>query len=341
MFKNNSKSKFQEVFQIAKEYIRKGKVPCAVLGLIDINKNSYISASGFKQIIPSKKIVNKNTIFDLASLTKVLFTTHQILKASSSGILDLDLPISKYVPDLCQYDYHSWERYVTLKQCLTHSTLFPAVEPIYTFGENPNTLKNYLLQKRWSKNKKVYSDINFILLGIVLERLTGIHIKDINTGYKFTFRPTKKNIASTEKCFWRNRIICGDVHDENSYALDGAGHAGLFGSVESILEFAYDMLKGNKITKTHQNLIKTKVYKNRSYGWEVSNKGWSGGNKCSKQTIGHTGFTGTGVWIDFKNGLAWTLLTNRVHPSRHVDSKIDEIRVKIGNKIIELFGNLK
>ena len=254
-------------------------------------------------------------------------------------MLNLDLPLSKYIPDLCQYDKNSWERYVTLKQCLTHSTPFPAVEPIYTFGENPDILKNFILQKRWNKNNKVYSDINFILLGIVLERLTGNHIKDIDTGYNFSFRPTKKNIAATEKCFWRNRIICGDVHDENSYALGGAGHAGLFGSVDSILEFAYDMLRGNKITKIHQKLIKTKVYKNRSYGWEVANKGWSGGNKCSNETIGHTGFTGTGIWIDFKNGLAWTLLTNRVHPSRHVNSKIDEIRVKIGNKIIEFFGN--
>ena len=104
MIKNNFKSKFKLIFQIVEEYINKGKVPSAVLGLIDINKNSYISAKGFKQIIPSKKFVNKKTVFDLASLTKVLFTTHQILKAYSSGMLNLDLPLSKYIPDLCQYN---------------------------------------------------------------------------------------------------------------------------------------------------------------------------------------------------------------------------------------------
>ena len=82
-------------------------------------------------------------------------------------------------------------------------------------------------------------------------------------------------------------------------------------------------------------LIKNKIYRNRSCGWEVSYKNWSGGNYCSKEAIGHTGFTGTGLWIDFKNKLAWTLLTNRVHPSRHTDSGIQELRSKVGDLVIQ------
>ena len=217
------------------------------------------------------------------------------MKACSINKLALDDPISKYIPDLCQYNIHdAWERKITLKQCLSHSTPFPAVEPFYTYSSNSNNLKNYILQNRWKKHKPVYSDINFIFLGIILERI---------------FRKSIKNID-----------------------------AGLFGSINDILEFAYDMLVGRNITNNHLECIKKKLYKNRSCGWEVSNKGWSGGNLCSNETIGHTGFTGTGIWIDFKNKIAWTLLTNRVHPSRHNNSKIEELRVRVGEKMIEVFS---
>ncbi len=339
MTRSKNQSKFETVFEIVDDYIKSGLIPCAVLGYVDSNKNTFFSSSGLRQIYPKKKPVNTETKFDLASLTKVLFTTHQVLKACSINKLALDDPISKYIPDLCQYNIHdAWERKITLKQCLSHSTPFPAVEPFYTYSSNSNNLKNYILQNRWKKHKPVYSDINFIFLGIILERIFRKSIKNIETGYGFNFKPKRINIAATEKCFWRNRLICGETHDENSFALGGAGHAGLFGSINDILEFAYDMLVGRNITNNHLECIKKKIYKNRSCGWEVSNKGWSGGNLCSNETIGHTGFTGTGIWIDFKNKIAWTLLTNRVHPSRHNNSKIEELRVRVGEKMIEVFS---
>ena len=100
------------------------------------------------------------------------------------------------------------------------------------------------------------------------------------------------------------------------------------------------MLNEINISRAHKNKIQEKSYKNRSIGWEVANSGWSGGNLCSNQTIGHTGFTGTGIWIDFKNEFAWTLLTNRVHPSRHKSSEINSLRVKISENIIRLFGKV-
>ena len=334
------KKNLDKVFKDAEDLIEIGNIPCAVLGYIDINKNKSIKACGFRQLVPIKKTSNEKTIFDLASLTKVLFTTHKILKLNEIGQVDLDAPIAEYLPDLCQYNYNSWERKVTVKQCLNHSTPFPAVEPIYTYGNNPETLKAFILQKRWKKNNSTYSDINFIFLGLILERILKDKIKDIDTGYNFNFKPKGNNFASTEKCFWRNEVMCGKTHDENSYALNGAGHAGLFGNAESILDFAYDMLTGKNISRSHKNKIQEKSYKNRSIGWEVANTGWSGGKLCSDQTIGHTGFTGTGLWIDFKNELAWTLLTNRVHPSRHKISKIDSLRIKISDNIIRLFGKI-
>ena len=325
----------KRISKLINAYIQNKKIPGAVFGVINTKKKKTIISEGYRQLINKKVKVNNSTTYDLASLTKVLFTTHQILKLHNKKILDINDPISLYIPDLCQYDYNSWERRVTIKECLSHNTNFPAVEPIYTYGSKPETLKAFILQRRWKKHKSVYSDINFILLGIILERIFKKNITKIPTGYKFSFNPLSKNIAATENCNWRNRILCGETHDENSFALKGSGHAGLFGNADSILNFAFDMLKNINISAEHSKLIKNKIHKNRSCGWEVSFKNWSGGNFCSKETIGHTGFTGTGVWIDFKNKLAWILLTNRVHPSRHKDSGIQDLRSSIGDLVIQ------
>jgi len=330
--------KINKVFLYIDKAIDNSYIPSAVLGFIDINKNKIIKSKGYRQLLPSKKLVNNKTIFDLASLTKVIFTTHQILKLHSKNLIDLNAPIEEYLPDLSQYDYSSWERKVTIKECLSHSSPFPAVEPIYTRGNDPYTLKAYIMQKRWKKNLPVYSDINFILLGFILERIMSKNITKILSGYNFNYKPKGNNIAATEMCHWRNKIMLGQTHDENSFALKGAGHAGVFGKADDLLLFAYDMLISKNITAKHQKLIQTKVFKNRTYGWELANKNWSGGNRCSKKTIGHTGFTGTGLWIDFQNNYAWTLLTNRVHPSRHKNSQINSLRMKVGDMINQEFG---
>ena len=338
MIKQKYNKKLNKVFLNLENAINNSHIPSAVLGFIDINKNIIIKSKGYRQLIPSKKLVNNQTIFDLASLTKVIFTTHQILQLNSKNLIDLNAPIEEYLPDLSQYDYSSWERKVTIKECLSHSTPFPAVEPIYTRGNDPHTLKAYILQKRWKKNLPVYSDINFMLLGFILERLMKKNITNILSGYNFNFKPRGNNIAATEMCHWRNKIMVGKTHDENSFALKGAGHAGVFGKAEDLLLFAHDMLTSKNISNKHHKLIQTKIFKNRTYGWETAHKNWSGGNQCSKKTIGHTGFTGTGLWIDFQNKYAWTLLTNRVHPSRHKESQINSLRIIIGDKINQEFG---
>ena len=108
-----------KAFKDANNLIESGNIPCAILGYIDINKNKSIRASGYRQLVPMKKKITEETIFDLASLTKVLFTTHKILQLNESGQVDLNAPIAEYLPDLCQYNYNSWERKVTVKQCLS------------------------------------------------------------------------------------------------------------------------------------------------------------------------------------------------------------------------------
>lgn len=120
----------------------------------------------------------------------------------------------------------------------------------------------------------------------------------------------------------------GEVHDENAFALGGAaGHAGLFGTIDGVLDAALNLLQ-------HPDPeLRTRQTATRTLGWEIKHPGWSGGDLCSDETIGHTGFTGTGLWIDFHRGIAWSLLTNRVHPTRHKDTGIVQLRREVGDLI--------
>ncbi len=121
------------------------------------------------------------------------------------------------------------------------------------------------------------------------------------------------------------------MHDENAFALGGAsGHAGLFGTADALLDFAGRMLSGTLLPPAAMAELRRRQTPTRSLGWEMAYPGWSGGDACGANTLGHTGFTGTGLWIDFDAGRAWTLLTNRVHPTRHRDSGIVELRRRVG-----------
>ena len=133
----------------------------------------------------------------------------------------------------------------------------------------------------------------------------------------------------------------GEVHDENCFALGGAtGHAGLFGTVDGVLDFAQGLIDGTGASPFALESIKQRHGEERTLGWEARFRGWQGGDACSDATIGHTGFTGTGLWIDFERGLAWTLLTNRVHPTRHVDNGIFELRPATGDAVVRAFDAL-
>ena len=123
------------------------------------------------------------------------------------------------------------------------------------------------------------------------------------------------------------------MHDENAWALGGqAGHAGLFGTVAGVLGFARGLLADPPPA------IREVIHATRTCGWDKAHPGWAGGDACSGETIGHTGFTGTGLWIDFDRGLAWTLLTNRVHPTRHGADAIFALRPAVGDAVIAAFG---
>ena len=306
-----------------------GRMPGGVLGIVDADGNRAVKAIGAAQTVPETRPMHEGTWFDLASLSKVLFTTERILALAEAGTIDLDAPLTTVLPDMRQYEPDCWERQVTFRQCLGHQTPFPAVFPIYTYGRDPDLLRTFALQHQWRAGSPVYSDINFILLGLALERLEGRWIREMDAGPGFAWSADPQDTAATEDDTWRHRVICGEVHDDNCSALQGAGHAGLFGTAAALLDFAETKLR---VTGADA-LIRTPLSDKRTHGWEQRYEGWSGGDLCSPETIGHTGFTGTGLWLDFSAGHAWTLLTNRIHPTRHFDSGIFELRRLVGDRV--------
>lgn len=327
-------------FLAAARAVAERRIPGATLGLIDAAGRRAVRIAGHARIEPEHEPLGRGHWFDLASLSKVIATTTMILRLADGGRIDLDRPLTDAIPDLRQYDVaHAAERRLTFRDCLTHRTFLPAVEPIYTYGDDPARLRAFVLQRAWERGEPVYSDINFILLGIAIERITGAPLTEWPLGEGLGYGPPPGPAVATERCPWRGRVLKGEVHDENAAALGGApGHAGLFGTIDGVLDFARGLLDGSGASPAMLEAIRTRGHGDRTCGWERRFDGWPGGDACSDATIGHTGFTGTGLWIDFDRGLAWSLLTNRVHPTRHADSGIVALRRTTGDALISAWG---
>jgi len=326
----------EQAFAPAAAAIAEGRIPGAALGIVHADGRRAIRHAGMAALVPGPEALTEGHWFDLASLTKVIATTPMVLTLAEQGRIDLDRPLTDAIPDLRQYDVaNAPERTLTFRDCLTHRTFLPAVEPIYTYGEDPARLRAFVLQRVWRHGPPVYSDINFILLGIAIERITGRPLSDCPLGAGLSYGPVPGPAVATEACTWRSRVMKGEVHDENCFALGGAtGHAGLFGTVAGVLDFARGLLDGSGASAFMLDAIRMPFHDHRTCGWEKKFPGWHGGDACSAETIGHTGFTGTGLWIDFGRGVAWTLLTNRIHPTRHRETGILELRQAIGDAVI-------
>jgi CubicO group peptidase (beta-lactamase class C family) len=329
----------ERAFAPARAAVAEGRIPGAALGLVLADGRRAVRVAGMAALVPEPEPLTEDHWFDLASLTKVIATTPIILALAEQGRLDLDRPLTDAIPDLRQYDVdNAAERRLTFRDCLAHRTFLPAVEPIYTYGDDPARLRAFVLQREWRRGPPVYSDINYILLGIAIERITGAPLSRWPLGEGLAFGPPPGPAVATEACTWRGRVLNGEVHDENAWALGGAaGHAGLFGTLAGVLGFAAGLLDGSGASTAALQAIRTTVHGHRTCGWEKRFEGWRGGDGCSVETIGHTGFTGTGLWIDFERGLAWALLTNRVHPTRHRETGIDALRRATGEAAVAAF----
>jgi len=322
--------------KVVQQAVVSGRIPGAALGVVRLDGSPETACWGVKHLQKPDPI-DPDTWFDLASLTKVLYTVPQILRLVEDGLADLDDPLSRFLPELA-WMQNSALPSRTLRQLLSHTGGLPAWEAIYTWGGEPHNLKHRVLQHRWEVGpvgNHVYSDIGYILLGLVLERVRGQPLAAFPLPEGLTFNPpTPQNCAATEEDPWRGRVLQGEVHDENCFALGGAtGHAGLFGSLRGVLIYAQRLMNGEVLSPAALAEMRRPQHPERALGWQIPHPPFSGGSLCSRQTLGHTGFTGTGIWLDFERGYAWALLTNRVHPSRNKDTGIVELRRAVGNAI--------
>jgi CubicO group peptidase (beta-lactamase class C family) len=313
---------------LVQQAVDTGQVPGAALGLIRLGEAPFMRVWGLAEREPERRELDLGAWFDLASLTKVLFTVPEVLRLVEDGLADLDDPLSLTLPELGERDLASR----TLRQLLTHTAGLPASAPLHLWESTPEAIRLRLLHEPWALVENVYSDLGYLLLGLVIERLRGAPLTSRPLPSGLTFTPPAASSVSTELCEWRGRLMRGEVHDEKAFALGGpAGHAGLFGTLEGVLGAVHSLLNGTALSPAALAELRAPQTPTRALGWERRYTGWSGGSLCSPQTIGHTGFTGTGCWTDFERGYGWALLTNNVHPSRQQMRNLGPLRRAVGS----------
>ena len=297
------------------------------------------------------------TVWDLASLTKVIGTTSAMLQLVGSGRVALDTPVVRYLPE---WKAAGAER-VTVRHLLTHSGGLPAWRALYkeaadrdealrqVFATAPDTLPGV---------RMVYSDLGFILLGTLVERVTGESLDAYDVRHVFKplgMRDTRylppgswrARTAPTEIDPWRNRHLRGEVHDENASMLGGvSGHAGLFSTAHDLARFARMYLNGGvldgvRVFDSSTVRVFTRApqpaLSHRALGWETPNTRNSAGVQLSAMAFGHTGFTGTSIWMDPSRNLFVVLLTNRVNPTRQ-STGIGGVRTALADAVASVLA---
>ncbi|MHA0039638.1 serine hydrolase domain-containing protein [Deinococcus sp. PESE-13] len=316
----------------------------AALGVVNSAGERATLVLGHAQLTPEAHPLTPEHCFDLASLTKPLFTAREVLRATERGQLDVDDPLAAHLPETAELPLG--ER--TLRQLLSHSAGVPAggFLPLHEWGD-PAAIRARLPLEPWElrePGEAEYSDLGYLLLGLVLERVGGRPLGEFGLDEGLTFFPDPDRAVATEACPWRGRVMRGEVHDEKAFALGGpAGHAGLFGTLDGVLAQAERLLRGGWLSAAAQAAAvrpegASQTSSGHTLAFVQAQPGWSGGSLCSARAFGHTGFTGTGLWVDPEYGLAWTLLTNRVHPSRHTSIDTQALRRAVGNTLLAELG---
>ncbi|HXN24956.1 MAG TPA: glycoside hydrolase family 3 N-terminal domain-containing protein [Candidatus Dormibacteraeota bacterium] len=327
-----------------------------------------IQAFGKQTYEPGAPAIRADTIYDVASLSKVIVTTTVIARlteAHQGGRVDLDAPIARYLPEWASGPNPEWRRAVTVRHLLTHTSGLPPHQPFYkTCKSKDEVVAKIMVEPLVTAPgaKEAYSDLGVILLGEIAERVTGRSLETLARQEIFTplgmrdtmYNPPKRllsRIAPTENdSDYRKRLVHGVVHDENAFAMGGvAGHAGVFSTASDLSAFCQMLLNGG-IYAHHRFLRRSTLNEftgaqsisggTRVLGWAVPTEGSSAGHYFSKNSFGHTGFTGTSIWIDPQKELFVILLTNRVHPTRE-NNKIREVRPAVADAVVESLGLAK
>lgn len=300
-------------------------VPGIAVGVVTPN-TMELQFNGCKAWEPERETLTSDTLYDLASLTKVVFTTTVILQLIEEGRLALTTRIQSILPEYIHPE-------TTVGDLLTHQSGLPADDPAYKQCRDAAALRHFVLSHSLTytpRTQVVYTDFGFLILGWVIESIEGPLDEVLNRRIKqrlglrdLCFRPNDpQRCAPTERTTHRG-LIRGSVHDGKAYLMGGiAGNAGCFSTLSDLCRFAQSFLdeKYSLLSKTTFDLLRQTHTQGldhvRTLGWYRHDPSCAFGHLISEDCLFHTGFSGTSIAIDFERQVAVVILTNRVHPLR-------------------------
>jgi CubicO group peptidase (beta-lactamase class C family) len=338
----------EEISALLAERIAAGDFPSAVYLVAERGRVVLSDALGHAVREPVERAATLDTVYDLASLTKPLVTGLLCARRIEQGELSLDVKVAKYLPEFARAD----KRRITVGQLLTHTSGLPAWRPLYIEAEDRAGVLRAIAEQplvHAPGTHVLYSDLGFITLGLLIERLAGAPLLEVARREIFLplklkrtfFNPDEALRTKTAACElgnsferemcqglkvkdwanWREHILWGEVHDGNAHFLGGAaGHAGLFSTARETFRLAEQFLPRSSVLLAPETcaLFRTNMTEGleevRSVGWQLAaTLDSTAGPALSPNSFGHLGFTGTSCWIDPVHERTFILLTNRTH----------------------------
>ncbi|MBN8706712.1 MAG: serine hydrolase [Bacteroidetes bacterium] len=348
---------FYKLKTFVEESILEGVAPGMAVSVVGLEGVVFQKTFGKFTYETTSPSVQCSTLYDLASLTKVLATTLSLMKLYDQNRLNLDSRLTDFFPEISD----SAKKKITLRNLLTHTSGFESWRPFHLLGEPSKTeIINTILNAKLAYqpgDSSIYSDWNFILLAQIVEKISGLPLDQFAYQEIYSplnlkntlFNPSSRElttIAPTEiDSVWRKRLVQGTVHDETAQLLGGvSGHAGLFSTIQDVSVIVQMLLnkgeyRSSRVFSPETIDLFTKLSSGkdlRGLGWDIkSPKGYtSAGTLMGSKTYGHLGFTGTSLWIDPEMKIGVVVLSNRVYPTR-ANKKISAFRPKIYDLAIE------
>lgn len=353
--------RFRGAFNLVEHAIADRDFPACSLAITFRGELVAHKSFGLFTYEPSSPEVTTASLFDLASLTKVVATTATAMILYERGLLDLAAPVMAIVPEFATASHDEDDRRseVTLRRLLAHSSGLPAYERLFLRARSREEILRAAfatqLTARPGESAK-YSDLGFIILGVALERLADESLDAFCQREIFgplgmthtTFKPAhvvKESIPPTaDDRTFRHRVIQGEVQDENASVLGGvAGHAGLFSTAEDLAIFAHTMLSGGHpilrpdTVELFSHRESEPEGTSRALGWDTPSSPSQSGKYFSRRSFGHLGYTGTSLWADPERRLSIVLLTNRTWPDCQ-NQRIQQVRPAFHNAVVEALG---
>ncbi len=369
-------SEFNSLGRVALEAIQEGVIPGLVVAVGQAGQVRLLAAFGYRQVEPEPHEATADTVYDLASLTKALVTGLLVMRGVGDGLLHLDRPLGDHLEILA----HRPE--VSLRRTLAHAAGFPAHRKLYEAMANGVELRpegRRAIVRRAAMepavyaagSRSIYSDLGFILLGELLEESMGTRLDVLADG--LLFRPLQlastgfvdiladgaqasfhgRDVAPTERCPVRGRLVLGEVHDLNAYAMGGvAGHAGLFANANDLLHLSFALIaayRGAGVAGAPP-IVSPEVLR---LFWQPAGipgstwrLGWDGpaatgslaGSLLSRRAVGHLSFTGCSLWIDPEQETCVVVLCNRIHPEVRDDPRFRALRPALNDAALEAIG---